>query len=181
MGKRTRTTRNSLVRVREPFVCRNLSQVCRGARLGGPIHADVASSPWVGISAGIPARVRSFRDSSGNPAPDSEDSQIGSGIDCCVDDCGNSQSHFRVGIWLVLYRCSRVDRPGCHLSLADTHALALGRKCEDDGCHPSAPKIVGQTVGMSHNIQITVPQRRLTLLTAISPSTPPLTRSPTSR
>jgi len=22
--------------------------------------------------------------------------------DCCVDDCRNSQSHFRVGIWLVL-------------------------------------------------------------------------------
>jgi hypothetical protein len=28
----------------------------------------------------------------------SEDSQIGNGIGCFVDDCGNSQSHFLVGI-----------------------------------------------------------------------------------
>src|SRR5258708_11094733 len=52
---------------------------------GGPVHADVASGPRVGISVGIAARVRSLRDSGGDSAPDSEDSQIGSGIDCCVD------------------------------------------------------------------------------------------------
>jgi len=127
LGQETRTTGNSPVRVREPSVCRHLSQVCRGARFGDPVHADVASGPRVGISAGIPARVRGVRDSGGGSAPDPEDSQIGSGIDYCVDDCRNSQSHFRVGIWLVLFRCSHGDAAGCHLSLADTQALPLGR------------------------------------------------------
>jgi len=155
-GKKTRTTGNSPVRVREPSVCRHLSQACGGARFGGSVHADVASSPWISISAGIPARVGSLGDSGGDSAPDSEDSQIGSGIDRCVDDCRNSQSHFRVGIWVVLCRCSPGDGADCHLSLADTHALPLGRKCGDDGCHPNAPKIVGQTVGRSHNNLITV-------------------------
>jgi hypothetical protein len=51
----------------------------------------------VGISANIPAGVRSLRDSGGDPAPDSEDSQMGSGIDCCLDDCCNSQSHLVLG------------------------------------------------------------------------------------
>jgi hypothetical protein len=49
---------------------------------------------------GIAARVRSVRDGGGDSAFDSEDSQIGSAIDYCVDDCSNSQSHFRLGIWL---------------------------------------------------------------------------------
>ena len=97
-----------------------------GARFGDPVHADVTSGPRVGISAGIPARVRGVRDGGGGSAPDPEDSQIGSGIDCCVDDSCNSQSHFRVGIWLVLCRCSHGDGAGCHLSLADTQALPLG-------------------------------------------------------
>jgi hypothetical protein len=42
-----------------------------------------------------------------------------------VDDSRNSQSHFRVGIWLVLCRCSHGDGAGCHLSLADTQAIPL--------------------------------------------------------
>jgi hypothetical protein len=83
-------------------------------------HADVANGPWVGISAGIPARVRCVRDSGGGSTPYPEDSQIGSGVDCCVDDSRNSQSHFRVGIWLVLCRCSHGDGTGCHLCLANT-------------------------------------------------------------
>jgi hypothetical protein len=44
--------------------------------------------------------VRCVRDGGGGSPPDSEDSQTGSRIDCCVDDRRNSQSHFRVGIWL---------------------------------------------------------------------------------
>jgi hypothetical protein len=94
-----------------------------------------ASGPRVSISAGIPAGVRGVRDDSGGSAPDPEDSQIGSGIDCCVDDCRNSQSHFRVGIWLVLCRCSHGDGTRCHLCLVGTQALPLGRfrKC-GDGC-----------------------------------------------
>ena len=59
------------------------SQVYRGARFSDPVHADVASGSRIGISAGIPARVRSLRDGGGGSAPfDPEDSQIGSGIDC---------------------------------------------------------------------------------------------------
>ena len=57
---------------------------------------------FMDISAGTPARVRGVRDGSGGSAPHPENSQIGSGIDCCVDDCRSSQSYFRVGIWLVL-------------------------------------------------------------------------------
>ena len=98
-----------------------------GARFGDPVRADVACGPWVGISAGIPARVRGVRDGGGGFAPDPEDSQIGSGIDCFVDDCRNSQSHFRVGIWLVLCRRSHGDGAGSHLCLADTQALPSGR------------------------------------------------------
>ena len=122
---------------------------CRGARFGGPVQADVASGPRAGISAGIPARLRSLRDGGGGSAPDSEVSQIGSGIDCCLDECRNSQSHFRVGIWLVLCRRSHGDGAGCHLSLADAQAIPLGqtRRCGDDGCRTNAQKIVGRTVG----------------------------------
>ena len=58
---------------------------------------------------------------------DSDDSQIGGEIGHCVDDRHNSQSHFRVGIWCVLCRCSRVDGAGFHLSLADTQALPSDR------------------------------------------------------
>jgi len=56
-------------------------------------------------------------------------------------------SHIRVGIWLVLCRCSHGDAAGCHLSLADTQALSLGRtrKCGDDGCLTNAQEIVGRT------------------------------------
>ena len=38
----------------------------------------------------FPARVRSLRDSDCDSAPDPEDSQIGRGIDCCMDECRNS-------------------------------------------------------------------------------------------
>jgi hypothetical protein len=41
---------------------------------GGSLHADVASGPWVGISAGVPARVRCLRDGGGGSAPYSENS-----------------------------------------------------------------------------------------------------------
>ena len=111
-------------------------------------NADVASGPRVGISAGIPARVRGVRDGGGGSAPDPEDSQIGSGIDCCVDDCRNSQSHFRVGIWPVLCRCSHSNAAGGHLPLADAKAIPLERtrKCGDDVRRTNAPKIVGRTV-----------------------------------
>lgn len=114
-----------------------------------PVHADVASSPWVGISTSIPARVRSLRDSGCDSAPDPEDSQIGRGIDCWMDECRNPQSHFRVGIWLVLCRCSHVDGARCNLCFADTRALPLGRtrKRGDDGRLRDAPKIVRRTVG----------------------------------
>ena len=74
---KTRTTGNSPFGLGEPSLCRHLSQVCRGARFGGPIHTDVACGPRVGISVGLPARVRSLLDSGGDSAPDSEDSQIG--------------------------------------------------------------------------------------------------------
>ena len=150
-GQQSRTAGNSPVGIGEPFVCRDLSQVCRGARFGGPVHADVASGPRVDISAGIPARVRRLRDGGGDSAPDSEDSEIGSAIDCCVDDSRTSQPHFRVGIWLVLCRCSHGDAAGCHLSLADAQAVPLGRtrKCGDDGLRTNVQKIVGAKRGWS--------------------------------
>jgi hypothetical protein len=92
-------------------------------------------------------RIRGVRDGGGGSAPDPEDSQIGSGIDCWVDDCRSPQSHFCVGIWLVLCRCSHGDAAGRHLCLADKQALPLGRtrKCGDDGCLTNARKIVGRT------------------------------------
>src|SRR5580704_16914792 len=67
-GQETRTIGNSPVGVGEPSVCRHLSQVCWGARFGDPVHADVASGPRIGISAGIPARLRSLRDGGGDSA-----------------------------------------------------------------------------------------------------------------
>jgi len=112
LSQPARTTGNSPVDVGEPSVRRHPSQVCSDARLGDPFHADFASGPRVGISAGISARVRSLRDAGGGSAPDSEDSQIGSGIDFDVDDYGNSQSHFRVGIWLVFVDALMVMLPG---------------------------------------------------------------------
>src|SRR5438552_9512452 len=54
-------------------------------------------------------------------------SQIGGETGHFVDDRHYFQSHFRVGIWLVLCRCSRVDAACCQLSLADTQALPMGR------------------------------------------------------
>ena len=142
MGKRLALLAIRLLVSANLLVCRDLSQVCRGARFGDPVHADVANGPRVGISAGISARVRSLRDGDSGSAPDPEDSQIWSGIDCSVDDCRNSQPHFRVGIWLVLYRCSHGDAAGCHLSLADAQAIPSGRtrKCGDDASHMSAHK-----------------------------------------
>jgi hypothetical protein len=118
----------------------------RQVRWPGPVQPDVASGPRVGISAGIPARVRGARDGGSGSAPDPEDSQIGSGIDCCVDDCHNFQSHFCVGIWPVFCRCSHGDAAGGHLPLADTQALQLERtrKCGDDVRCTNAPKIVGE-------------------------------------
>ncbi len=121
-GQKTRTTRNSTLGVGEPSVCRDLPQVCSGPEFGGSLHADVASGPWVDISAHFPARVRSVRDSRGAFDPDTENSQMGSGIDRSMDDARNSQPHFRVGIWLVLCRCSHGDGAGCHLHPADAQA-----------------------------------------------------------
>jgi len=91
----------------------------RGTRLGGPVRPDVASGPRVGISAGIPPRVRSVRDGGSGSAPDPQGRQIRSGSGCCVDDRSNSESHFRVGIWPVFFRCSHGDAAGGHLSFAD--------------------------------------------------------------
>ena len=42
-----RTSGDSSDGIGEPSVCRHLSQVCRGARFGDPVHADVASGPRV--------------------------------------------------------------------------------------------------------------------------------------
>src|SRR5882762_3269378 len=131
-GQETRTTCNSFVGVGEPSLCCGLSQVCRGARFGDPVHADVANGPRVDISASIPARVRSVRDGDGGSAPDPEDSKIGSAIDGYVDDSRNSQPHFRVGIWFVLCRCSHGDAAGCYLSLADAQASS----------HSGPPKLI---------------------------------------
>src|SRR5580765_7273310 len=72
-GQKTRTNGNSPVGVREPSVCCHLSQVCRGARFGSPVYANVGSGPRVNISAGIPPRVRGVRDGGGGSAPDPED------------------------------------------------------------------------------------------------------------
>jgi len=38
-----------------------------------------------------------FEDGGGGSAPDPDDSRLGAGLIVCVDDCRNSQSHFRVG------------------------------------------------------------------------------------
>src|SRR5882757_2913253 len=129
-GQETRTTCNSPVGVGEPSLCCDLSQVCRGARFGDPVHADVANGPRIGISAGISARVRSLRDVDSGSAPDPEDSQIWSAIDGCVDDCRTSQPHFRVGIWFVLCRCSHGDAAGCYLSPGDAQASSHSRRRE---------------------------------------------------
>jgi hypothetical protein len=77
------------------------------------VHGWV-SQPVFRLGSGV------FETVVGGTAPDPEDSQIGSNIGCCVDDCRNSQSHFRVGIWLVLCRCSHGDGAGSHLSHTDT-------------------------------------------------------------
>ncbi len=53
--------------------------------------------------------------------------RLGAGLNCGVEGCRKSQSYVRVGIWLVLCRCSHGDGAGCHLCLADTQALPLGR------------------------------------------------------
>src|SRR5436309_1061835 len=50
---------------------------------------------------------------------DPEDSMFGVGIDCYVDYCLNSQSHFRSGIWPILCRCSPGNAAGGHLPVAD--------------------------------------------------------------
>src|SRR5712675_409707 len=138
-GQKSRTTGNSPLGGGEPSVCGYLSQVCSGPGFGGPLHANVASGPWVGISAGVSARVRGVRDGGGGSAPNPEDSQIGSTTDRSVDDSRNSQSHFRVGIWLVLCRRSHGDAARCHLSVADAQAISWvrTRKYEDDGCSTS--------------------------------------------
>lgn len=100
-------------------------------------------NPRVSISARIPAMVRCVQDGGGGSPPDSENSQTGSRIDCCVDDRRNSQSHFRVGIWLgvgskdgaqieLVHICidrneevvtalsSEFPRPGMHIDPANT-------------------------------------------------------------
>jgi hypothetical protein len=94
-------------------------------------------------------RLGGVRNGDGGSAPDPEDSQIGSEIDRCLDDCRNSQSHFRVGIWLVLCRCSHGDGAGGHLSPTDTQSLSLGRtrKCGDAGCLTNAQEIGGRIAG----------------------------------
>jgi len=100
-------------------------------------------NPRVSISARIPAMVRCVQHGGGGSPPDSENSQTGSRIDCCVDDRRNSQSHFRVGIWLgvgskdgaqieLVHICidrneevvtalsSEFPRPGMHIDPANT-------------------------------------------------------------
>jgi hypothetical protein len=99
----------------------------QGARFGSPVHADVASGPWASISASIPVRVRSLRDSVCASAPDPEDSHTGSGIDCCLSDCRNSQSDSRVEIWRFF-----LHRTAAHLKCTqhvekNSHVLHAGR------------------------------------------------------
>ena len=110
------------------------------AQMSQAVHGLI-SQPIFRLGSGV------FRNHGGSSVPDSEDSQIGSAIDCCVDDWRNSQPHFRVGIWLVLCRCSHGDAAGCHLSLADAQAIPLGRarKCGDDGSHINTQEIVRRT------------------------------------
>ena len=52
--------------------------------------------------------------------------RLGAGLTVVWMTCHNSQPHFRVGVWLVLCRCSHGDDAGCHLSLADTQANRIG-------------------------------------------------------
>src|SRR6266404_4755875 len=143
-----RISGNSSDGVSEPSVCRHLSQVCRDTTVSGPVYADVGSCPRVDTSARVSARVRGVRDHGGSSVPHSEDSEIGGEIGHFVDDRHYSQSHFRVGIWCVLCRCSRVDAAGCQLSLADAQAIPLGRtrKRVDDGCLRNAQKLALRTV-----------------------------------
>jgi hypothetical protein len=91
----------------------------QGARFGGPVRQDVASCPWVGISASVSVRVWGVRDGVGGSARHPNDSESGSGIDCYVDDSRNSQSHFRSGIWPILCRRSPGNAAGGHLPCPD--------------------------------------------------------------
>ena len=59
-GQEIRTSGNSSNGGGEPFVCRNLRQVCRDTTVGSPVHADVASGPRIDIAAGISARIGVF-------------------------------------------------------------------------------------------------------------------------
>jgi hypothetical protein len=81
----------------------------------------------------------------------SKTARLGARLTVVWDDCRNSQSHFRVGIRLVLCRRSHGDGAGRHLSFADTHAIRLGRtrKYGGDGRRTNGQKIVGRRVALS--------------------------------
>jgi hypothetical protein len=79
-----------------------------------------------------------------------------------VDDCRNSQSHFCVGIWLVLCRRSHVNGAGSHLCLADTQALPSGRirKCGDvQSCCARSSGVIGRPFFSKYDGAATVSTR----------------------
>src|SRR5260370_39123282 len=102
-GEKNHSTGNASAGVRDLSVCRHLSQVCRGARLGDPVYADVTSGPRVGISAGIPARVRGVRDGGGGCAPDPEATQIWSRLAYYQAIFRNSEEDYH--LWQCTLTC----------------------------------------------------------------------------
>jgi len=94
----------------------------------------------------------------------------------------SSQSHFRVGIWLVLCRCAHGDGAGCQLSLAGTQAIPVGWTQEfgANGYRTNAQTIAGRPVGTGATRSCnSAAWRRFKLSTAaMSPSTPSQTGSP---
>jgi len=145
MGKRLALLAIRLLVSVKPSVCRHLSQVCRGARFGGPVHADVASGPRVGISAGIPARIRGIRDVGGGSAPDPKTARLGAGL-TAVWMSTVVLSHIVVwGYGWFLCRCSHGAGASCHLCLAGAQSLPLActQKCGDDGSLTNAQRLSG--------------------------------------
>ena len=82
----------------------------QGCQVGRSVHADVASSPRVGISAGIPARVRGVRDGGGGSAPDPEDSQIWSRL---------------IVVWMTAVVLSHIFVLGCGWFFVDALMVML--------------------------------------------------------
>jgi len=71
-----------------------------------PVHADVASGSRLVSQPVFRLGSGAFETGGGGSAPDPEDSQIGSGMGCCMDDCRDSQSHLFVLDMAVLCRLS---------------------------------------------------------------------------